>query len=284
MWTRKELKEKGRSRFQANYWKGVLVALILTIVLGGSGGSGGGNSYNGAKNSVNNIKQEVNYDNGNSASHNEAQKEIGEATNEVDEVIKGIKDQMGPEVVAAMAAFSVIIFIVLFIVLAIAICMDVFLFNPLEVSCQNYFVTNLDEDAPLNTLSVGFSKSYKNIVDVMFFRDLFTVLWTLLLIVPGVIKSYEYRMIPYLLTENPDLSREEAFEISKKMMMGNKWDAFVLDLSFIGWGILNALTCGILGIFFVNPYKYQTNAALYDALVQHNDDTTPTEYAQYVEV
>lgn len=280
MWTRKELKERGRARFQVNYWKGVLVALILSIVLGGSGG---GNGYSGTHNSVNNIKQELNLDNSNSGRRNEVPKEIGEATTEVEEVINGIKDQVGPEVIAAIAAFGVALFIIIFIAVAIGICMDIFLFNPLEVSCQNYFVTNLDEDASLKTLSAGFSKSYKNIVSVMFFRDLFIALWSLLCIVPGIIKSYEYRMIPYLLTENPDLSREEAFEISKKMMMGNKWDAFVLDLSFIGWDILNMLTCGILGIFWVNPYKYQTCAALYDALVQHDDTTTP-EYAQYVEV
>ncbi len=73
-------------------------------------------------------------------------------------------------------------------------------------------------------------------------------------------------MIPYLLAENPDMTKEEAFAESKKLMTGNKWKAFVLDLSFIGWYILSLLTCGIVGVFYVAPYKFSTNAALYEKL------------------
>ena len=61
-------------------------------------------------------------------------------------------------------------------------------------------------------------------------KGLFQFLWLLLLVIPGIIKSYEYRMIPYILSENPKVSRQRAFEISKLMMNGNKWDTFVLDL------------------------------------------------------
>lgn len=73
-------------------------------------------------------------------------------------------------------------------------------------------------------------------------------------------------MIPYILAENENITTDEAFIRSKEMMDGNKWNAFVLDLSFIGWEILNAFTLGILGIFYVNPYIHQTDAALYDCL------------------
>lgn len=98
---------------------------------------------------------------------------------------------------------------------------------------------------------------------IMFLRNLFIFLWTLLLVVPGIIKHYEYLMVPYILAENPGMRREEAFLISKKMMMGQKWDTFVLDLSFIGWRILEGLTFGILGIFYVEPYIQSTFAELY---------------------
>ena len=83
---------------------------------------------------------------------------------------------------------------------------------------------------------------------------------------PGIIKAYEYRMIPYILAENPDIDTKEAFARSKEMMTGNKWDAFVLDLSFLGWILLSVCTCGILAIFWVNPYMYMTDAELYVAL------------------
>ena len=100
----------------------------------------------------------------------------------------------------------------------------------------------------------------------MFFRDLYTFLWMLLFIIPGIIKSYEYQMIPYILAENPEISRNEAFQLSKDMMYGNKWKSFVLDLSFLGWEILNICTFGILGIFYVNAYEDQTEAALYETI------------------
>ena len=62
-------------------------------------------------------------------------------------------------------------------------------------------------------------------------------------------ESYEYKMIPYILAENPRISRKRAFEISKNMMDGEKWNAFVLDLSFIGWNLLSTITFGIVGVF-----------------------------------
>ena len=70
-------------------------------------------------------------------------------------------------------------------------------------------------------------------------------------------------MIPYILAENPKIKRKEAFEISKKMMKGNKWKTFILDISFFGWYFLSILTFGILGILYVNPYNAATIAELY---------------------
>lgn len=73
-------------------------------------------------------------------------------------------------------------------------------------------------------------------------------------------------MIPYILAENPQISKERAFDISMQMMEGHKLEAFVLELSFIGWDLLNACTLGILGIFYVNPYKHATFAEFYTAV------------------
>ena len=100
----------------------------------------------------------------------------------------------------------------------------------------------------------------------MFFRDLFTFLWTLLFIIPGIIKSYEYKMVPYLLAEYPDMDRKEVFARSRDMMYGQKWNTFVLDLSFIPWNILSTITFGLVGLFYVSPYQDATYAELYDTL------------------
>ena len=77
--------------------------------------------------------------------------------------------------------------------------------------------------------------------------------------------GYEYRMVPYILAENPDMDRKEVFLISKRMMDGKKMAAFVLDLSFIGWVILGTITCGIVNLFYVSPYMQATNAEMYTA-------------------
>ena len=141
--------------------------------------------------------------------------------------------------------------------------MSVFLINPLEVGTNRFFVQNLKLDANLREICFAFDHNYLNCVKILFFRDLYVFLWSLLFIIPGIIKAYEYRMVPYILGDNPNIDREEAFALSNMLMQGNKGKAFVLDLSFLGWYILNGLTLGILGIFYVNPYIKQTNAALY---------------------
>ena len=85
----------------------------------------------------------------------------------------------------------------------------------------------------------------------------------ILLVIPGIVKHYEYLMIPYILAENPGMDRKEAFQISKRMTDGQKMETFILDLSFLGWDILTVITCRMVGIFYASPYKQATFAELY---------------------
>ncbi len=91
---------------------------------------------------------------------------------------------------------------------------------------------------------------------------LYTFLWSLLFIIPGIVKSYSYAMTPYILLDRPELSATDAIKESEKMMNGHKMDLFILDLSFIGWILLSMLTCGIL-VLYVEPYMEATRAAFY---------------------
>ena len=100
----------------------------------------------------------------------------------------------------------------------------------------------------------------------MFLRNLFVALWSLLLVIPGIIKLYSYRLVPYILKEHPEISGTQVITISRQMMNGHKWNTFVLDLSFIGWMLLSALTFGILHLFYVGPYMQATDAELYEAV------------------
>ena len=95
--------------------------------------------------------------------------------------------------------------------------------------------------------------------------DIKLFLWTLLLVVPGIVKAYEYSMIPYILAEDPSTSLNDAFAKSKELTKGQKMDLFVLDLSFIGWWILGTILCGI-GNIFVDPYYQAASAEVYVAL------------------
>lgn len=101
-----------------------------------------------------------------------------------------------------------------------------------------------------------------NVALVSFLEGLFVFLWSLLFIIPGIVKAFSYFMIDYLLSENPALSQERAFEISKQVMRGNRGKAFVLGLSFIGWYLLSLLTFGI-GVIFLAPYVQMTYAHFY---------------------
>lgn len=95
--------------------------------------------------------------------------------------------------------------------------------------------------------------------------SIFTALWTLLFIIPGIIKVYAYSMSGFILTENPEMTAKEAMNVSQKMMKGNKWRLFCLELSFIGWKILGVLSLGI-GMLWVTPYYNAAIAAFYDEI------------------
>lgn len=95
--------------------------------------------------------------------------------------------------------------------------------------------------------------------------NLFIALWTILFVIPGVVKAYSYSMAPFLMAEHPELSPSQAITASRQLMNGHKMELFLLDLSFIGWAILSALTFG-LGSLLLNPYTNAAHAAFYRSL------------------
>lgn len=150
------------------------------------------------------------------------------------------------------------------VVILIVLVAKVFVGNLLKMGGYRFFILNQTAQPGIGTLLDGFrSGHYVNIVLTMFLRDLFTALWSLLFVVPGIVKHYEYLMVPYIIAENPAMDYKEAFQISKQMMDGEKMEAFIMDLSFLGWYLLSAVTCGLLAIFYVNPYVQASFAEMY---------------------
>ncbi len=106
-----------------------------------------------------------------------------------------------------------------------------------------------------------------------FLRSLYVMLWSLLFIIPGIIKEYSYAMTPFILGEHPNLTASQAIKLSEQLMEGHKADLFLLELSFIGWNILAMFTLN-LGNVALNPYKNAAYAAFYRQLQAENRYTS----------
>ena len=118
-------------------------------------------------------------------------------------------------------------------------------------------------------------KQYARTVGAVLLVFVYTLLWTLLLVIPGIIKAYSYSMTFYILRENPEMTAGDAITASQKMMDGHKMDLFLLSLSFIGWAILASITFGI-GYLWLIPYIYTANAAFYETLKKETSVTPAT--------
>ena len=269
MWKRSDLKRRAKGSFKGNYWKTVLVSLLLALLVGGGSSAASDAGSNVGSKSSSNSDVESTYDySDNDADSNDFLEEDSDAEEkELENDLNELRQQLGKPGVIAAVAMGVLIFLIVFlIVFALCAVLSAFVLNPIDVGCRRFFLRNLHEPAQVGNIGYAFDNNYKNIAKTMFFRDMYTFFWTLLFIIPGIVKAYEYRMIPYLLADKPQMTKEQAFAESKRMMKGQKWRTFVLDLSFLGWYILTGFTLGILGIFYVLPYVNQTNAALYETL------------------
>lgn len=122
--------------------------------------------------------------------------------------------------------------------------------------------TDGDNKLTANCFRLSFGNYFKNVAAYLL-MCLFIFLWTLLLIIPGIIKALAYSMTPFILKDFPELSVNQAINLSQKMMKGHKFDYFWLGLSFIGWILLGLLTLGI-GYIWLIPYMYTSYAAFYE--------------------
>ena len=130
------------------------------------------------------------------------------------------------------------------------------------------------EKPVVKDLFAGFSSNFLNNLAAGVLVSVFTFLWSLLLIIPGIVKAYSYSMTYYILNDNPGMDAIKAITASRKMMKGHKMELFVLHLSFIGWIILSCFTFGLL-MLYVTPYMQEAQAAFYEKI-----KAQPTEAAE----
>ncbi len=224
----KKIKDNGKQAFKRNYWQCVLVALIMGLLTAGTAVS----SANSAQSTG-------------SASQQELTNAIKTLTPEEQMAIAG----------AVMAA--------IWLKIIVGLVMRIFVFNPIEVGGYRFFKkNNLESTVRAGAIKEGFG-NYGHTFATLFLRDLFLAFWFILLFIPGIVKSYSYRLVPYLVKDEPELSAIGVISRSRELMNGHKLEAFLMDISFIGWFLLGVLTLGIVDVFWTDPYYESAKANFY---------------------
>lgn len=231
MWSRAIFKRRAKKILSKSYWMAFLVCLLGGIITGGCGVVNFTNRFN------------------NSSSYY-----AGGTPHHYFEMFSN------PAVIIAALCVGASIFL---IIMAFALAYSFFVAYPVKAGMSKFFLENRKGNTEFVKLFYAFKKGqYIDIVKGMAWQFLFQFLWTLLFIIPGIIKFYSYFMVPYILADNPNIGYKRALKLSMDMTNGYKGKIFVLQLSFIGWYLLGLICCGI-GILFVNPYYQATVAEMY---------------------
>ncbi len=288
MWSRKELKKNSKGALKRNYWGIVITCLLIAVIMGsvinpitmleGVINPQSASSDNVAVADTANADAKSNTEivneffggigiTDNSAKRwtNGALAVVANNSEGAKSVIYGIintinqiafKDRLSPKIIIGIG-----VLVSLFIL--------IFLKNVLRVGfCRYLLEVRVYSRTKINRLMFPWhvKRSFK-IVKIIFVKMIYLLLWDFT-VIGGIIKRYSYRMVPFIAAENPDMSAAEVIKLSRQMMNGNKWRAFVLDWSFIPWELLNMLTFNLLKILFISPYTELTDAELYMALRQ----------------
>ena len=295
MWTRAELKDRAKMCLSRYYWAAFLVSLIFAI-LSGFGGSNANTqritSYLEQNESGNSQTDQSSLIPGELGGDGSLSGNTGSGLASGIELVPGLGDAYASNLFYRLFAGAVIVIVIISVVIGIFV-------QPLfEIGRNRFYMESrvTGQSAGIGKLFWGFSNGYLTLVGTQFLRSLITEGIVFLCMAPGLLTlafnrflsdwvgsavlmacgaavgacfsiyfQYCYLMVPYILAENPDMKAREALRLSKEMMDGQKWNAFVLGLSFIGWQLLGTLLCGI-GTFFVQPYVDATFAELYAVL------------------
>ena len=231
MRTRQEIKAIGKEQFKLNYWNCVLTLLLVTAVLGVLSWLSGGKE----------IARIVS--NGQDAFY----------------LMNGQQDafyMMNSQPVQATVSVRSNAGGLLMLLLG----------GPITVGLNYFFVKNVQSQRDELSVTTPFSEAFRNYPRKLggsLWMGLFVFLWSLLLIIPGIIKGISYAMTQYILADCPNVKATDALKLSMRMMKGHKWEFFVMGLSFLGWELLSALTLGILGVFYAGPYMRSSFAQYY---------------------
>ena len=221
----KELRKKAWNSLKGKYWKAFLVVLVMGVLV--SVGTG-----------------------------------LVTCAQSMTEIVNAVDPA---QMDSTMELGAMVISVAALVVCLVGLLVSIFVGNAATVGQSHYFIKNMQTNPSFADAFTGFKVNYRRNIGALFVMGIKLALWSLLFVIPGIIKSFEYAIIPYILADDAEISSKDAFKKAKVMMKGNKWRLFKLNFSFIGWEILCGLTLG-LGTFFLLPYIHAANAEFYAEL------------------
>ena len=173
-----------------------------------------------------------------------------------------LKQLKGNWLTAIMACFIVFFVPVILGIIPFGGIVTFFISGPLAFGSSLFFINFAKGKNPqFEMLASGFNSFFSNFL-LLLIKSIYIFLWSLLLVIPGIVKTYSYYLTYFIKAENPHMSAAEAIDASMKMMQGHKWRLFCLHFSFIGWFILSMITFG-LGTIWLVPYMEVSDANFY---------------------
>lgn len=269
-WKIKEMKKNARMTLKKNYWSAVIICLILAIFTSSftyttlmnldiTNGSTTNDLQHGIQ-IFESLLQNIGIE-----------KEVFASRGALAALYRSITSS-GSIIYGIIHAITQFIFgreifsgILILIGIILYIVYWLFIGNMLTIGARRFFLESHKYygTQPGRILFAYKIRRTRKVAAVMLREALYLLFWTCFTLIGGIIKMYSYKMIPYLLAENPDIPRKEIFRISRQMMKGSKWKAFLMEVSFFGWYLLSMLTLGFLSILFINPYKTAADTELY---------------------
>ena len=290
-WKIRDVKKLGRQILKNNLITLIMVSVFITIIFGGS--IGNRNGYSSFRNSLDQIQNFQKY----RQTKDEGQIVREELDKILSQYLSGnmsgvIKQYNERENVYSGFIFSAFNFIsnseaeiqnlvkavsqddsnittakaVLVIISGFALLIRILFINPIAVGEKRVFLESINyKKTKFSTIVYPFRRNrYKNVVEAMLTARIYQFLWNIT-VIGGFIKHYSYSMVQYIIAENPNILPKDAIKMSREMMNGNKWQAFLMDLTFFGWEVLNLFTLGLVGLYY-SPYYMATFTNLYKTL------------------
>lgn len=278
MWNRKELKSKSKQFLKRYMLKAILACLIFSLVEGlfsGHSSSGDSNTHTYNQHEINEIQHNFPFERFDKFGNSDGKYDYTIYNKNVNDNVFSNKLFSPNNPLKKFVTISVTGTLLAALIIT-GFLGSIFILKPMKIGLKRFFLNGYRDEARVADMFTTFTDGHWVGYSLkLLYVEFIIFLWTLLLIIPGIVKGYQYYYVPYILSDHPEYSAREAMALSREMSDCKKSDIFMLDLSFIPWILVAVLTFG-LGFLILTPYIEGTSAALY--LHEINE---PVEFSDY---